>query len=198
MLEVQRAIHVRTGQRVAADALDGWLARHGVRVDGFGDVYETCVHLLTNYEQTADLALVGMDWLSDDECAIIPYLRQTWPRVGLVLYGAALNSPLIELLPMTLACRLGEPIRQLLAGTPQELLQRMSTKAAVEAREGPPRPRGVPEAGPALEPRPRTSPVKGSAVAGGMVDAGPSCGEAPRSILTAEELAALLQDQEER
>jgi len=122
---VQSALHVRTGQRTSAVALDAWLSRHEVAVVGVEDVYEACVYLLKNYEQVPDLVLIGMDGLAEDEAAIIGRVRDTWPRAGIVIYGrpGAFAVPCVA--PPVQVCCTTEALDRLLSQTPAQLLGAM-------------------------------------------------------------------------
>jgi hypothetical protein len=142
VFEVRSAIHVRTGECAVVEALDHWLARHHVDVIPFADVYDACVHLIKDCEHIPDLALIGADWLADDEFNIVTYIRQTWPRTGIVVYGGARETPLVDLLPMMLTCRTEAALQQLLAGTPTDLVRRLWTDIAEPAL--PPAPRAIP------------------------------------------------------
>lgn len=130
VFEVRSAIHVRTGQRGAVEAIDAWLSRHQVAVVPLGDAYQACVYLLKHYQRIPDLALIGADWLADDEIDIISYLRHTWPRTGVLVYGSSPQTPLCELLPLTRTCRGEAALRELLACTPAELLSELCTELA--------------------------------------------------------------------
>ena len=189
MVAVRSAVHLHTGQPAAANALDAWLARHGVERIAFDDVYASCVHLLTRYDHVPDLALVGADWLQEDEFGIVRYLRETWPRVGIVVYGRAETSPALHAAPLVCTCPTQAALDRLLAETPAQLLQRLCADAAgpwtvpsrleterrpevVETREPPPQ-RVARPAPPSSQPDP------------------------PRALLTAEELSALLEGPDE-
>ena len=130
MVEVRSAIHIRTGQRAAAESLDAWLAQHQVESVPFGDVYEACVHLLQNYAHVPDLVLVGADWLSDDELNIVRYVRQTWSGAAIVVYGSAPDTPRVDILPLVLTCHGERGLRTLLSGTPAELVRRLAESVA--------------------------------------------------------------------
>jgi hypothetical protein len=121
---VHSAIHVRTGQRTLVEAIDAWLTQHRVEVTPLDDVYAACVHLLKCYEHIPDLVFVGADWLSRDELSIVSYVRQTWSRSGIVVYGDNSEIPLFDFLPLVLTCRGGAATRALLGGTPADLVRR--------------------------------------------------------------------------
>ncbi len=119
------AIHVRTGQRASADVLEAWLARGGVEVLSFDDVYAACIHLLRCYERIPDLALVGTDWLGADELRIVTYIRQTWPQAGIIVYAANADAPDVQLVPLTLSCRGEQAVATLCRTPPEEVLHKL-------------------------------------------------------------------------
>lgn len=125
MPAVRSAIHVRTGQRASVEAIDAWLARHHVDTTPLDDVYGACVHLLKQYEQIPDLVLVGSDWLSRDELTLVSYVRHTWPRSGIVVYGDTTPMPSFDFLPLVLICHGAAALRELLAASPADLVQRL-------------------------------------------------------------------------
>jgi len=212
VFEVRSAIHIRTGQRADVQAVDDWLAHHAVEVVGLGDVYEACVHLLKNYEQIPELALIGVDWLAAGDLNIVAYVRQTWSRTGIVVYGDGAEMPRLDLLPLSLACRGAVALRKLLTETPADLSRRLSADIApvsIVAEPRTPRAPHIP-AGANVFPAPRpaarespeladdraagASPDKASEESGlRLADSAP-----PRAILTSEELSALLDSSDER
>ncbi len=130
MFAVRRAVHIRTGQRAAAEALDGWLAQHAVEVVGLPDVYDGCVYLLRNYATVPDLVLIGVDWLAEDEFALVRYVRETWPRAGVVIYGSSAATPSFDWAAWTYTCRSDAALREMIAEPPAALLQRLAASAA--------------------------------------------------------------------
>lgn len=200
MFEVRSAIHVRTGQRASVEAVDAWLAQHGVETVAFDDPYDACVHLLRQYEQIPDLALIGTDWLAEDEANIIAYVRQTWSRAVVVVYGATQETPRFDVLPLTRTCRGEAALRRILAEPPADLVRRMYAQVApLRLAPSPPAvARAVAADAPAgrlpnkegPDKTPRTSPER--------LGLNLSATEPPRCILTAEELAALLDPAEEQ
>lgn len=187
MDRVSRAIHIRTGSREAADAIDAWLNRHDVATLSLTNVYDACVYLLRKYDMIADLAFVGTDWLAAEDFAILDYLRQTWPRVGIVVYGCTANTPRVDVLPLMRALPAGDLTRQLSENTPTEMLARLYARAT---------PLGEPP--PARE-KPAQTAIPTPRPAAPRVDTPPPAvqrAEPPdddlRTILTAEELAELL------
>jgi hypothetical protein len=155
VVEVHSAIHVCTGQRHLAALVDTWLTQHSVPVTTFGDVFSACVYLLKNYERVPDLALVGADWLSEDELGIVSYVRQTWPRAGAVVYGAGGTSANFESVPYVRVCHSDGALRAVLATSPHDVLASLyggplTPTHAAHALEGRPKTR-VAEG---LQPRP--------------------------------------------
>lgn len=130
MFAVRRAIHICTGQRAAAEALDAWLAQHKVEVVGLPDVYDGCVYLLKNYESVPDLVFIGADWLAEDEFAIVRYVRETWPRAAVVVYGSSAATPSFDWAPWTHTCRTEAALRKLVGQPPAALLQQLADQAA--------------------------------------------------------------------
>jgi hypothetical protein len=122
---VRSAIHVRTGTRASTDAIDAWLSQHQVAVVPFDDVYAACAHLLKNFAQIPDLVFVGTDWLSRDELGIVPYVRQTWSRTGIVVYGEAAETPPFDWLPLVLMCRGKAALDAVLAAPPASVVRRL-------------------------------------------------------------------------
>jgi hypothetical protein len=175
---VRNAIHVQTGQRVLVEQFDRWLERHDVSSAVFEDAYAACVHLLQNYNAIPDLALVGADWLSADELSIIAYIRQTWPRTAIVVYVGQREAPRVELLPLTRVVAGEAAVREWTARTPSERVAEINAElpAVLPVRMA----RSAEQAGvEAL-----LEPSKAAASEADEV--------APRELLTAEELAALL------
>jgi len=189
VVSVRNALHVRTGQPAAAGALDAWLDRHGVERTAFDDVYSACVHLLTQYERVPDLVFVGADWLLEDEFGILRYLRETWPRVGIVVYGRTDISPALHVAPLVCACPTQAALDRLLAETPARLLERLCAESS-QLWTAPKR----------LESERRPDAIETHAPPAQRVTcAAPALSEPdpPRALLTAEELAALLDDPDE-
>jgi hypothetical protein len=192
VVDVHSAIHIRTGQKSVVKRVDDWLAAHDVGCVTFDDVYGACVYLLRHYDRIPDLVLVGADWLARDEYNIVSYVRQTWPRVGVVVYGSAGSTPLFDLLPLMIACDSAAALEQLLAESPGAVVRRMLASvspgelaAASGAPPAPQQPLGV---GPL--PPPRGAVEESAAPASSELRVAPT--EPPRSILSAEELSALL------
>jgi hypothetical protein len=144
MYVVRRTIHIRTGQGAQSEAVDAWLSRHDVEVAGFADVYAACAYLLKHCDCVPDLVLVGADWLSASEFDIVRYARETWPHVGIVVYGGAQDAPSFEHWPRVRTCRSTAALKALLAGTPTDVLDKMPEEispAVVPARGQPQSPR---------------------------------------------------------
>lgn len=191
MLEVRSAIHIRTGQRALVELIDAWLLRHGAQTLPFADVYAACVHLLKHYEDIPDLVLFGADWAAADEFNIVSYIRQTWSRTPIVVYSADGETPLFDLLPLVLTCRGDVAVQRVLAASPTDLVRRLCAELA---------PVTLYPAQPDLPPA-RPTPVE-SAPAGArpaLVRPGRTMPrtDAPTSVLTPEELSALLDTSEE-
>jgi hypothetical protein len=124
MERCRKAIHLRTGDRATDGAIAGWLERYGVDVVDCGDAFEACTLTLTQPEPSPDLALIGADWLAPDELAIISYFRETWPGVVIVVYGSAAATAGFEESPLALVCRSPDAVRRVLSEAPGTLLER--------------------------------------------------------------------------
>jgi len=191
--EVRSAIHIRTGQRAVVEALDAWLARHQVEIVPFDDVYDACVHLLRQFERIPDLALVGTDWLADDELSIVSCIRQTWPRTAIVVYGTSRDTPRLGLTPLIAACSGPTAIEKLLAQTPAELVRRMCDELAPLAVAPPAAATAEIEKTAA-----GTEQREGPSRAGERADRPRLDGESSRAALTPQELSALLDPSDDR
>ncbi len=204
MSSVRKAIHIRTGQRRAADALDDWLDSHNVALVPLNDVYEAAVLLLHKYDDIPDVALVGAEWLASDEFNIITYLRQTWPQVGIVVYGGTSGTPLFDMLPMTCTCRSDAELQRIMADTPAALLARL--RGAADGAAPVPTSLSHRDAtAPTIEtdkPAARDAAPPTDRVPGAPTGATPHREDVPvdappRAVLTPDELAALLERQEQ-
>ena len=207
MSAVRTAIHLRTGESHAAEEISAWLRDHRVEVTGFSDAYDLCVHLLQHSAEIPDLALVGADWLSPGEFAIVRYLRETWPGVGIVVYSSGGETPPCEPGPLTRVCRSSHALRQLLSESPERTLSRLRQEASLEAPQAAARSRAdrpaaireTPSQTPASAPgasaaKPNGPPIDRDEQADGSKP-GPAADQPPRGILTDEELSALLDDE---
>lgn len=203
---VHRAFHIRTGQRAAGEAIDAWLSRHEVETISVADVYEACVYLLKHYECVPDLALLGTAWLTEDELSIVRYIRETWPRVGVVIYGGAAETPAFDSSPFTRICRSQAALERVLAEPPAHLLQQLCQQAA-PARPLPAAPglrrevdeplRRPPAAHETRPADPTEGPQAIGDAPGGPAKASSAETDPPYAPLTAEELSALLERTDE-
>jgi hypothetical protein len=211
----KRAIHVRTGDRGTDGAISTWLQRHGVDVTPCADAFEACVYALAQPEPPPELALIGADWLAPDEVAVLGYLRETWPGIAIVVYGGTEATASFEASPATRVCRSGEALRRMLADTPDALLdvRRAAPQSPAPPDDGwRPQPKAAPpevrHPGPGGLPLPRSTiqthdpEMLASELArrSSQEGSGGTAGQRPpvsHEILTREELAALLADDEE-
>lgn len=118
----RKAIHLRTGDRGTDGAISAWLERHGIEVIACADAFEACTFALTHSAATPELALIGADWLAPDELAISGYFRETWPAVTIVIYGSAAATASIEDGSLTHVLRSPAAVRRMLAAAPDALL----------------------------------------------------------------------------
>lgn len=230
MTQVTRAFHLRGGQRTTVDLVDGWLNQHALEVWGCADSFQACTQLLTAAGDPVQLAFLGVDWLGPDELAIVDYVRETWPRAGMVIYGSApfgsLQAPDLAVYcgsRAALQAALDHTVDGLIAYLRRQSRRRAHSEATVsaEACDWPTVEAAVPTslfavtaartpAGTAVVRNPQSvsspeAPAKAVAPASVQSDnteqeratdtppeAPGSVTEDPRSILTREELAALL------
>ena len=186
---VRSALHLRTGETSAAEAISSWLRQHRVGGTDFSDAYEACVYLLEQSEETPDLAFVGTDWLTPDEFPIIRYIHETWPGVGVIIYGDGGELPPQESGALMWRCGSVDALRQVLADSPANVLQRLREHRGDDVALLP-----------TSEQRADCAPAPGPGTAGGARRYPPPDERnslASRSVLTAEELAALLDDKTE-
>lgn len=203
-----RAIHLRTADRGADDAIAAWLHRHDVEVVDCADAFDACVAALTSPHEAPDLALAGVDWISPNESAVLGYLRETWPGIIIVIHGASAATAGYPSSPLTLVCRTGDALREVLASPPGALRARLTeTRRFVETcdkewRAPPPR-FSIPELRPTKEPQAPDNPAtkdssdeRAKPVERRVEPPMPASPPARVTSLTAEELAALLEDWE--
>ena len=205
MATVQTAVHLRTGEPSAAEAIDAWLRRHGVGGTDFGDAYEICTYLVQQSSQVPDLAFVGTDWLAREEFAIVGYIRATWPGVGLVVYSSNGEAPPCESGPLVRVCRAPDALKRLLTDSPQLLLRRLREQAGEDLSRGPElsaenaavRSSPSVSAGERMNAESRSTSMRPREQPSGL-KIPPSSDQGPRSILTREELSALLDGKDAR
>jgi len=135
------AVHLRTGQPGDAARIDAWLSRHDVAVHGADDPFRLCVLVLQQAELAPDLACLGGAGLRGDDWSVLGYLRDTWPHIGIVVYG----DPTLRVPEQTLfTCRSEQEWRHMTGGTPSALLRAMRcagrqepvTRPAIEVSGG--------------------------------------------------------------
>jgi len=143
--ESRRALHVRTGERWAVDAVEAWLTRHGLAVVGCADPYEACAMLAKlagkmptppmgagataglpgtaqeRWHAVPAVVCVGLDRLSGDEHELLTYVRRAWGQAPILIYG----EPMV---PLTVApggptwwCCSRESLTAILARPPESL-----------------------------------------------------------------------------
>ena len=188
---VQTAIHLRTAEPDVTRVVDGWLCRHAVRTVTLADVYEACVHLLRHHADVPDLAFIGADWLRTEDGAILGYLRATWPSVAIVVYSSGQRGLVGQADPRQRVCTSVQALRELLADPPGRLLECIYGEA-----------NGRPAVAVSLvgesenaSLRPTAREIPSCAGSPGLQRVEPEA-DPPRSILTHEELSALLDEDE--
>jgi hypothetical protein len=208
----QKAIHLRTGDRATDGAVSAWLERHGVEVIPCADAFEACTVALSHSPVVPELAFVGADWLAPDEIAIVSYFRETWPGITIVIYGSASATAGFEATALTHVCRSAAAVRRMLAAPPVALLEESHRALRTQPsrdddwrpRPDAPRANGHTAAGETLVSRSTSQTRDGAAIeadltspAGVPLETGAQRRPpVSQTILTKEELAALLNDEE--
>jgi hypothetical protein len=164
--------------------VDDWLRAHAVHRIAFDDVYDACLHLLREPQPVPLLVFIGSDWLMPEELVIAQYARQVWSSTPCLVYG---SEPRFALHPSPFGeqvFRSRAALRELLQGPPEHVADQLRASTPTAATS-------VVAARPAAAGQP------------GQRDARPGLSisspedEPPRSILTNEELSALLDDLDE-
>jgi hypothetical protein len=106
VLSAPKCIHIRAGQRALAEAVDRWLADAGP-IFVCDSPYDAAAYALTCAHDMPDLAAVGIDWLDDAELTLLRRLRETWPGIVLLVYGAEVSRARADS-HLTRVCRGGE------------------------------------------------------------------------------------------
>lgn len=83
-----RVLHVRSAASPLIDDVDAWVASQSVECVRLGDAFDACTYALTHFEAAPALAFVGCDALPADERQVIRYLRQIWPALAIIVYGS--------------------------------------------------------------------------------------------------------------
>ncbi len=194
VVDVRCAFHLRGGERCTVELIDAWLARYGYDVAGCADPYDACVHLLLNQAQAPELAFLGTDWLAREEFALLEYVREAWPRTGILVYGSDLQSA-FGALDMMAFCKSRAALRESLAQTPDDLLANLRRGTPIAgARARLPRPREAVAEAPTSQALPPS--MKDAAKPPAHAAPGESgAASLSQSLLTRDELAALLGDQ---
>lgn len=197
MAQVHTAIHLRTAEPDVAGIVDAWLCQHAVATVALADVYEACVYVLQQHADTPDLAFVGADWLGPNDIVILSYLRETWSSTAIVVYSSGQRSLVSEPGARHRVCSNPEALRGLLADPPERLLQDWRAGFAANGRHA----KLVSTGGGLGSPAPQRAPTPQNMPP--SVDENPGLRsvvpevDPPRSILTHEELSALLDEGED-
>ncbi len=133
---MRNSIHICAGDRTAEASVDLWLERGGFRVLRFEDPYSACAYLVTNQDDPPDLVVVGANWLTEDELAIIAYVEQSWPGVAQVVYGFPHDANLQGVPSRAVICRSNAQLRELLERSPGEVASDSSNPGRHASIEG--------------------------------------------------------------
>jgi hypothetical protein len=194
-------------------AIAHWLEQHHLETVSCRDPFEACVYALTRPDACPDLILLGGDWLAAEEHVIIDYLRETWPSAAIVLYGLGFSPTEFRNRPGLRCFDSAAAVNRLTAEPPEAIVKllrethpaaRPISAAAGLIRELPPRDRAIPDGLRSETPAAaRNSPVQAHGVESPapLKRAEPDAPDknaptAAHSILTQEELTALLEDDE--
>jgi hypothetical protein len=193
---VRRAIHIGCGGTRAAQAVDAWLSRHSIERTCCADAFGACAHLLNSSACVPELAFVGADRLTNDDLVILSYLRETWPAVGIVVYGRNVESDSRTRDARMLVCASAAALHQVLAGSPAHLVARFHHRSSPIGGDGEPEGLFTGRGGPAATVTGPTADTKSPRAAQLNCTRGPHppSPDAPRSALTREELSVLLED----
>ena len=190
MFPARTAIHLRTGEAGVSDLVDAWLQQHEIHGPVFANAFDTCVYLLEESDKVPDLAFVGADWLSPDEGDIVHYLRETWPSLGIVVYAGGTVTVGCEPGGLTQFCHSRGALRQLLEYSPEQLLRVLREHDPSDGKRLVPVPPGLRDTSDV----PVKTVTKSDQVeTSGLKGVAPHQGS-PHTVLTDEELSALLND----
>lgn len=200
---------MRSADRASDTAIETWLERHGVEVAPCADAFEACTFALTRRQPVPDLVVVGFDWLAVDERRVVEHLHEAWPTAVVVVHGNLHAIADFRGGSSMLVLRRPGDLQRMLAESPDALLERVGNAG----QSDPPSPR-------AWRPNPELADVSSGSETPSPADANPLDGHdkeplaaavpppcaglrspddsaeirltAPHTILTREELAALL------
>jgi hypothetical protein len=206
-----RTLHLRTADRGVDDAIAAWLRRHDVEVIECADAFDACVAALESPQTAPDILIAGVDWLSPSESSVLGYLRETWPGIIMLIHGGSNAAAVYPAAARTLICRTDAELRQVLASPPAALRDHLKESKRIpensdDQTRTPPR-ISISELPPVGEPQSPDNPERSEAperqappvdrpVATPAAAPKPHAAPARVTSLTAEELAALLEDWE--
>ena len=128
-----RAFHVRSGEHSLAARVDRWLVANRVVTSDASDPYHACVALAEKSGVDADLAFVGLDWLSDDELSLLNFVRETWKDCVVVAYSDDRSRQILLRDPLTCICREPAQLAAILASSATDLIQRIHSAVGTTA-----------------------------------------------------------------
>ncbi|MBN2448248.1 MAG: hypothetical protein JXO22_16090 [Phycisphaerae bacterium] len=132
---MRTAFHLRCGEYDTVRMVDAWLRQHHYEVAGCHDVFDACTHLILNTARPAEFVFIGTDWFEPDDCAIIDYVRLSWPSCGLIVYGVRgdLSPGRVNGLAACIDSRAA--LQQVLGLGPDELVRHLRILAQVRASD---------------------------------------------------------------
>lgn len=115
-MEPKRAIlHLSTAERSASADVSAWAEACGdAEVMVCGDAFDACVQALQP-SASYDLIFVGTDRLAVDEFVVVRYLRESFPKAVLILYGQDAGLVEYSVMPLTAVYRSRAALGELLA-----------------------------------------------------------------------------------
>ncbi len=119
---MRSAIHICVGDRTAEDAVNDWLQEGGATVVDLGDAYAATTYLIRHRDQPPCICAVGAHWLRTDEMVLLTYIRRTWPRTPLVVYGLPPGERLPDDAGHAIVCRSPAELQSLLSEPLESLL----------------------------------------------------------------------------
>lgn len=119
---MRSAIHICVGDRTAEDAVNDWLQAGGATVVELGDAYAATAWLIRHRDQPPGICVVGAHWLRSDELVLLTYIRRTWPRTPLVVYGLPPGERLPDDAGHAIVCRSPAELQALLSEPLDSLL----------------------------------------------------------------------------
>ncbi|MCA9243547.1 MAG: hypothetical protein KDA32_06310 [Phycisphaerales bacterium] len=85
-MRIHSAVLARTGEFSSNTSLAKWLRRSGIDLIEVPDAVSLCAAACTRLE-APDLAVIGSDWIQQNERQVVDYVRQAWPDAIILVHG---------------------------------------------------------------------------------------------------------------